>query len=198
MHGIFFHIAKTSGTSQIAIINKYDHITINNIFFDEQNTIDDSAFKWAFVRNPFDRLASIIGAWKWKKINKNITQILDLAELGKQLDWNLQQYPADIKPTDLFQNTDMAILQHLKPMHKLIDYLSDYNIHLNFVGRFETLHDDWQFVKTKLNITDKLPHLNRSNHYPYQKYFVKQKIIDRTIDLYKKDFEYFNYKKGIE
>lgn len=201
MNGIFFHIAKTSGTSQISVIKKYDHIAVNNIFFDNKQeivTIKDHIFKWCFVRNPFDRLASIIGAWRWKKINKTIPQILNLVELGYELDWNLPQYPNSIKYSDLFQDTDMAILQHLKPMYKLIDYLSEYNINLDFIGKFENLETDWQIVKNKLNISESLPHLNQSKHYPYQRYFKKQKIIDKTINLYKKDFEYFNYTKGIK
>lgn len=199
MNGVFFHIAKTSGTSQISVINKYDHVAVNNIFFDQQEILIDTGntFKWSFVRNPFDRLASVIGAWRWKNINKSIQQILDLVELGHELDWNLPQYPDNIKHTDMFQNTDMAILQHLKPMHKLIEYLSANNINLDFIGKFENLETDWQMIKNKLNIPESLPHLNQSKHYPYQKYFKKQKIIDKTINLYKKDFEYFNYKKEI-
>lgn len=203
MKGIFFHIAKTSGTSQIAIIKKYDHITIHNGFFDQpeiyniHNRFDYTAFKWCFVRNPFDRLASIIGAWKWKNIDKNITQLLDLAELGHNMDWNLPLYPKHLRPTDLFQNTDMAVLQHIKPMHKIIDSLLDNNIELDFIGHFETLHQDWSFIQKKLDISDELPHLNKSRHKPYKAYFLQQHIIDRTIELYRKDFEYFNYKKGI-
>lgn len=64
---------------------------------------------------------------------------------------------------------------------------------VNYIGRFENIINDWNIIKKYINIADDLPILNKSNHYPHQKYFNKKKFIDRTIDLYKQDFLQFNY-----
>lgn len=196
-NGIFFHIAKTAGTSQINILQQYNNINVSNIYFTNKMDLDISqinkSFKWTFVRNPFDRLVSIMFAWKWKNINKTLTQLLDLVELGYKIDWKLPDIDQDTKISKLWQNTDFAIIEHIKPMHILTDILKSYNIHIDFIGKYERLNFDWYFIQKKINIKENLPHLNRSNHDTYCRYFKKQKLIDRTVDLYKKDFEYFEY-----
>lgn len=194
--GIFFHIAKTSGTSQISILNKYNHIIISNLYFHTSDIIPENIntlFKWTIVRNPFDRLISVMSAWRWKNINRTLTQLLDLAELGDTIGWNLPSFTKEVEKSNLFQNTDMAIMAHLKPMHILIDNLKSQNIELDFIGRYEYINVSWKYIKKKINIDDDMPRLNISKHKPYQSYFLKKKIIDRVISLYKKDFEYFNY-----
>ena len=39
------------------------------------------------------------------------------------------------------------------------------------MGRFECLHDDFQFVCNKLKINKKLSHVNPSIHKPYTEYY---------------------------
>ena len=206
MNGLFFHIPKTAGSSQISIINQYKHLKCYNTegYFESNTKIEwKEYFSWTMVRNPYDKLASILGAWKWKTIHKSMNDILNLVELGYKLEWKLsdivQSIDPDIQASDLWQQTDMAILTHLVPMNVYVEkWKKQTNKSLDFIGRFENLQEDWKFIKQKICIDDDLPILNKSEHKPYQKYFVKQKIRDRAIELYKEDFNLFNYSKELK
>jgi len=205
MNGLFFHISKTAGKSQLHIIDKYDHLQCYNTdgYHDYGDDIKfDEYFSWTIVRNPFDRLASVLGAWKWKNVHKTMADILDLAELGQKLNWKLSEMfnvvSKDIQRTDLWQRTDMAILSHLVPMSLYIKiWEAKLGKPLSFIGRFENLTEDWNFIKEQVCITDKLLLLNRSEHDSYETYFNRKKIADRAIALYEEDFENFKYHKGI-
>ena len=205
MNGLFFHIAKTAGTSQVHVIDKYDHLQCYNSdgYYDHGDKIKfDEYFSWTIVRNPFDRLASVLGAWRWKNVHKEMNDILDLVELGSKLNWKLSEMfnvvSQDIQRSDLWQETDMAILCHLVPMSLYIQsWDKAINKKLDFVGRFENLTEDWKFIQEKVCITDKLMLLNKSEHKSYQKYFNRKRIADRAIQLYEEDFNNFKYHKGI-
>jgi hypothetical protein len=197
MYATFIHIPKTAGTSQISVINQYDHIKIYDYLDEQIKDIDINSFKWTFVRNPFDRLASIIGAWRWKNVNKTLHQILNLAELGFEMNWKLPVLPKKIRLTNNYQESDISILYHLMPMYLLIDNIKQNNINIDYIGRYENIINDWNFIKQKINISDDLPRLNYSKHLPYQKYFNRKKFIDRAISLYKQDFIDFNYSTNI-
>lgn len=198
MNGVFFHIFKTAGTSQISVIKKYNHLKVCDIYDPKLNINYHNYFKWTFIRNPFDRLVSVVGAWNWKNIHKSLSQILDLAELGTMMKWELPIPTKEVRQTDLYQNTDMAIMQHIIPMSTVLDRIKKLNnTNVDYIGRFENIDDDWNYIKDKINISDDLPKLNSSKHYPYQKYFNRQKFIDRAADLYKEDFINFNYSTSI-
>jgi type I site-specific restriction endonuclease len=197
MSATFIHIPKTGGTSQISVLKKYN-IKIYDYLDSKIADINEHDFKWTFVRNPFDRLASTIGAWRWKNINKTISQILDLAELGSIINWKLPLFSKEIRSTDYYQNSDMSILYHIMPMHVIINKIKEHNnININYIARFENIDNDWNFIKEKINISDDLPRLNYSKHRPYQKYFNRKKFIDRVVSLYKQDFIDFNYPTNI-
>ena len=205
MNGLFFHISKTAGKSQLNIIDKYDHLQCYNTdgYHDCGDNIKfDEYFSWTIVRNPFDRLTSVLAAWKWKNVHKTMKDILDLAELGWKLNWKLSEMfdtvPKDLQRTELWQRTYMAILAHLVPMSLYVKMWEEkFDKTLDFIGKFENLNEDWNFIKEQVCITDKLPLLNRSEHDPYETYFPRKRMADRAIALYEEDFDNFKYHKGI-
>ena len=77
-----------------------------------------------------------------------------------------------------------------------MDWLTNPNgkILVDFIGKFENLESDYDYICEKLNIKDhKLPHKNKSKRKNYREYYndsTKQII----ADWYKKDIDYFNYK----
>lgn len=64
---------------------------------------------------------------------------------------------------------------------------------VNFVGRFEQLTTDFDFICSKIGIKVDLPTLNVSNTTPFQNYYT-----DTTAELvqskFRPDIELFNYK----
>ena len=64
---------------------------------------------------------------------------------------------------------------------------------VDFIGRFESLIDDFQKLCHLLGITCKLPHAGKTKHNNYKEYYDKE---SREIvgEFYKKDIEIFGYK----
>ena len=63
---------------------------------------------------------------------------------------------------------------------------------VDFVGRFENLGGDFAEICNKLQINQRLPHVNRSRHAAYRDYYT-----DRTMHLVKEafaaDIDFFDY-----
>jgi len=145
-------------------------------------------FKFAFVRNPFDR---IVSTWENPAI-KFRTSFEEFIERNTDPSY---------KKTDWLTQTQSDILV-CKEGYTYFDY----------VGKYESLEEDFEFVRNKLDIPkkvfllrstekqrpvdyDKLPIINNSqgkDHGNYREYFN-----DRTRGLveryYEKDLEIFEY-----
>lgn len=202
--GIFFHIAKAAGTSQIEVVNKYKHLML----FDTSSWIQyldkypdaniNNIFTWTFTRHPFDRIASIYGAWQLKEKQVTIKDILNLAMLGQALNWKITEsfhVSNDIIASELWQKTDMNILEHLIPCHKYIDtWERILSNKLNFIGQFENLQTHWEYVCGNVDILDRLPNKNKSTHRKWSSYLEDKKLKDLAYEIYKEDFIRYGYK----
>ena len=143
----------------------------------------ESYFKFAIVRNPWDRLVS---SWK-DKVEKQ---------------WNAEyQHPQfRIKYFKQFYDKDFSFFVknidpygdvHLRHQHTLI--CTD---HIDFIGRFETLRLDFKTIcdtigKPKAYLT----HENKTNHKHYTEYY-DDETRQIVAEIYAKDIEYFGYKFG--
>ncbi|WP_136810830.1 sulfotransferase family 2 domain-containing protein [Desulfosediminicola flagellatus] len=222
---IFIHIPKTAGTSLTSILSdpqcnnkttqlflpfkpgdnkfdpppphfraydyvKYDHITTE---------LFHSYFKFAFVRNPWDR---IVSEYKYRLHAHRYSFKKFLFEHFPKPSWN-DKYC------------------HVIPQY---DFLHDENGNLlvDFIGRFENIQDDFTYVCDQLNIKLKiLPHRNKStsifqkrdnnltkilhstrakfsiNHRrnTFKRYtdYYDSESIDFVANIYKNDIETFGY-----
>lgn len=201
--GIFCHIAKTAGTSQIEIINKYNDLIVLDLrtwirYLDTNpNANVDNIFLWSFTRHPLDRIVSIYGAWQHKGRNMPLEYILQLAKLGESLDWKIAETfnaSYEIIESNFWQESDMAILQHLVPSYIRIERCEEVlNKKMDFVGKFENLENDWEYVCSQLNINDKLPKRNQSSHKTWAEYFQDTDLRNLAYKIYKQDFIQFKY-----
>ncbi len=193
---IFVHIQKTAGSSITDSLSKlegnkrigYYHSFIRN------NKIDniDSYFKFCFVRNPWDRLVS----WYNMMINKNTHN-----DFSRYLLENSNNFSEFLNLTDVINEGMAHEYNDENPYPKSIsfnqlDYISDNsgNILVDFIGRFENLNNDFDYVMNKIGITNyHLPHINKFKHDDYKKYY-SDKDIEKVYNMYKRDIDYFGYK----
>ena len=138
----------------------------------------ENYFKFAFTRNPFDRLVSVFhGRVQGKMVPRNKT----LAELG---------FTESIKSGHIFKFCKTQVGHYFNLRNK------DGTIPLDFIGRVENYQKDFNIVCDKIGIPhQQLPHKNASKHKHYTEYYndeTKQIVAEK----YAKDIEYFNYEFG--
>lgn len=125
-------------------------------------------FKFSFTRNPWDRMVSL-----YKYLNKmgcSNTQSCTLKEFIQQGD-NSWWFGA-------FDNH--------------IDFIGT----VDFIGRVETLQEDFDFICKKIGIPSvDIPHKNKTIHAHYSEYY-DQESRDLVASRFEKDIRYFGYKFG--
>lgn len=223
---IFIHIPKAAGTSLIRVLSdppktdKTDQLVLP--FEPDENKFDpppphlraydyvkyglitkelfDSYFKFAFVRNPWDR---IVSEYKYRMHAHRYSFKKYLFEHFPRPSWS-DEYCHVIPQYDFLHNEHGNML-------------------VDFVGRFENLQKDFSYVCDKLNIETKtLPHRNistsifnrrdnnliqilrsirnklsitqRRNTFERYKDYYDNESVDFVANIYRKDIEAFGYK----
>ena len=139
-------------------------------------------FQFAFVRNPWDRLVSCF----FDKTKRTVGSKWQLRAYVKYIDSNFTEFVHGIA-TDDVNNSNI----HHRLQYNLINH--DY---LNFIGKFENLQKDFDFICYEVGVSDcELPHWNKTQHEHYTEYYDDE---TRSIvaEKYAKDIEYFGYKFG--
>lgn len=142
----------------------------------------ESYFKFAIVRNPWDRALSDY-FWQKKELGiedsfKNFL-LLD----GKFDDQRLKQPIRD----------SSSRVDHILPQ---TDFLFDENGKkiVDFIGTVETIREDFVKICKEIGVTNcKLPHNNKTKHKHYSKYY-DEELIEIVREKYKKDIELFGYR----
>lgn len=182
-HGhIFIHVPKTAGTSmeKLGWVGGSGHGTIeeilNNGHDGKGHEYKSDYFKWAFVRNPYDKLVSSYHYCMQRNgICDKVKEYKDFADMVRNL-----------------KNDDVVMNQHMfRPQYTFIT-VKGYLV-MDFVGRYERLYEDFAKVCKTLNTPTGMDCLNRSSHGPWKDYYDDglKKIVR---DIYQKDFDFFNYK----
>jgi hypothetical protein len=171
---IFVHIPKTAGSSMEKALggtgDKRGHLTITEIAdFFNQHTLGvntDDFFKFAFVRNPLDRLVSVYAT------------VGSPGDMSGFNDWIKEH--EDATPF----RTQKSFL-----------YDEAGNLKVDFVGKFENLEADWKTVCERTGKNMELPFIETTSiplEKPYSQYYTPEtEAIVR--EWLKEDFELFNY-----
>ncbi len=169
---IFVEVPKTGSTSIRTIVGftKQHHQTIVEIQKKIPLNKFNEYFKFAFVRNPWDRELSL-----YKYILRNTKHYYH-------------------KQCLQFVNFS-AYLTERPPLRQQYDFLSkNGEIQVDFIGRFENLQQDFDIVCDKIGLPQhKLPHTNKTQHKHYTEYY-DDETREIVAKKYAKDIEYFGYK----
>lgn len=190
---IFIHIHKTAGQSitdymeknlpdSKPFLNKHDFAINGKIALGEEKW--DEYFKFAFVRNPWDRLVSWYHMFKLKP---------PVTLLQKYVLDNSKNFEEFIKKcTDIIVDNDGI----KSCAFNQLDYISDEKgkIIIDFIGKLENLEEDFKkIIEMKKLPKINLPHLNSYPHKDYKKYYSEEtkEIIKKRFN---KDIKFFGYK----
>ncbi len=196
---IFVEVPKTGSTSIRSIIGSPEkpHLNIKEIkekFFHEYdlNTTNvfthflkrkkvelkwKKYFKFGFVRNPWARVVSLY-------LRKEGIQMSKEMSFPEFVHW--------------IQNSSDTSIHPSKHKNQLDWFLSDnQELEVDFIGKFENINKDWQFISNKLGITNILPHENKNmiKKKHYTEYYTNE-LRDIIADKFRVDIEYFDYKFG--
>ena len=181
---VFVHIPKTGGIT-ISSVLKIPPENLGHQPLSNKTGWDSNYFKFAFVRNPWERFLSCYFYFK-KYGRKETNDVKDGELVNKFKDFND------------FAESFGGIRDQFSQKHFYSQlYWIDEN--LDFIGRCdgpEKFHKDFGAVGKKLNLGEyKLPCRNASKHKHYSTYYT-----DKTRKLvgewYKEDIEYFGYEFG--
>jgi hypothetical protein len=62
----------------------------------------------------------------------------------------------------------------------------------NFIGRFESIEEDFLFIKNKLGIDAVLPHMRKTTHLSYRQE-LPDAVINKLADFYSEDLDKLSY-----
>ena len=182
---LFIHITKSAGTSVAKSLFGYlpYHYTARQYQVIFGRRAFNSYFKFAFVRNPWDRLFSAYsylrgGGWndqdrQWYE--DNISHLPDFNSFV--LDW--------------LDSKRLRSHLHLSPQS---DFICDRKgrLLLDYLGYFETLHGDFVHIAQVLGIEAQLDHVNASKSKDYRTIYLTE-AIDKVSNLYSQDIDNFGY-----
>jgi len=155
---VFIHINKTAGSSiEEALDLRFEHKTA----VEKRRELGEfrwrRAFKFAFVRNPWDRVVSHYHY----RVKTNQTGLGD-GHLSFR-DWVIAVY----------RDRDCRYLDQPMMFQPQWAWISDVEgrLMLDFVGRFESLESDLREVSKRVAQPIRLPHLKRSERVNYTGYY---------------------------
>lgn len=125
-----------------------------------------SYYKFIFCRNPWDRLVSIYHGRK---------QILKV---------DMPTFERFVREADPSASPTKSQVSWLKVKGEIIAP--------DFLGRMERYSDDWSILSSNIEVNTTLPHLNRSAHKSYEKYYTKE-LANIVYNKYSEDIKYFGY-----
>jgi hypothetical protein len=186
---IFIHIPKAAGTSVLSALMDgepnpdRDHTGFKT-YLEANPEKFANYFKFTFVRDPWDRLISV---YTYLKGGGNGAGDRYFQQLIAERYPTFSQFVLEYLDKD-------RIHQHilLRPQFLFITDHQDRCM-VDFVGRFETISEDFSYVSEKLGLGVALPQVNRSARRGTSAYLNCQAVIDKIADLYSRDMMEFGY-----
>jgi hypothetical protein len=155
------------------------HLREAGIITDE---FHNSALKFAFVRNPFDRTVSL---FEYSRLIGKIPATMGFPTFCQMI--------KDHAFEDIGDYNHLGLSQLNPQVRWLIGAKGELCV--DFLGRFESFADDVQIVLRRLNLPitgGAVPHDNRSQRMPTESYYSDAQV-EAVQHAYRCDFEAFGY-----
>jgi hypothetical protein len=184
---LFIHVPKSAGRSIVRGL--FDVRSVEHAPADWYQLLDsekfDAYFKFTFVRNPWDRAVSAY------------TYLLQGGSAASVEDRQWSRFVSG------FENFDDFARNWLTPDNVMryalftpqVEFLKNRfgQIDMDFIGRFETLADDFATVAKRLGVDATLPHINSSRDRGYQDFY-SEASHDAVARAYAEDIASLDYR----
>lgn len=182
-NSLFIHIPKTAGTSIAKAVYGEDpwHYTLGEYSYVSQKTLKQ-LYKFAIVRNPYDRLASTY-KYSFKQVRSHPNTSVKF----------ITNYPSfEDFVIDWVNKKNVRSHYFLYPQCM---YLGEERekIKMDFIGKFEDLANAYEVIAKKLDIKSELPVTNKSQNTIDARY--TDKTAEIVYDAYQEDFTKLSYSK---
>lgn len=138
----------------------------------------DDYFKFAFVRNPWDLQVSMYHFILKETGHIHHQKVKAMASFSEYLHWVIATPKPFTKGATKFQ------------YQMLCD--DEGRVLVDFVGRYENLNADFDYLCQRLNIQATMPHLNQSKHRDYRAYYDAE-TRELVADYFQEDIALFGY-----
>ena len=149
----------------------HGHMTAAQLITKISRRTFDQYFSFAIVRNPWDWQASLYTFMLKNTEHRQHELIKSLGSFDKYIEWRCRE---EIR------------------LQKNFIYDERGNQLVTFIGRYENLDQDFQYICKTIGISTALPKLNVSQSRPYQEYYNKQTVA-MVADAFAPDIETFRY-----
>lgn len=183
-NSLFSHVPKTAGTSISYGLYGEDpwHYKLEDYSYISRTTFR-KLFKFAFVRNPYDRLVSTY-RYSFKHVQSHPNTSVRF----------ITQYPTfEDFIFNWVKKVDVSSHYFLAPQYSFIKSPYD-DIEIDFIGKFESLDKGYQKVTEKIGKDNSLPFTNKSESKSNICYTEESAKI--VYEAYQKDFLQFGYDKN--
>jgi len=186
MHDYFFKNIVDKGTVERIWTKEKYHYPLSKIM--EEYPQIKSYYKFAFVRNPFDRMVSTFLDFT---LNKSTHR--EFADKFDSMFSNFSEFVLNFKDTEWSEEI------HMMPATW---YVFAEDKPADFIGRYENLNDDFGCALDYVKVGRKgdgsvqdFGHIGKTDRKSdYRSYYKNDKQIQAVYDFYKDDIDYFGYK----
>lgn len=151
-------------------------------------------FKFSFFRNPWDMLVSV---YLYKKSFSNNFPDLNFMKydscIFKNFENNIINFNEWVRDNCSIMNN------YFKKYKTMWDMVSDGdNLNVDYIGTFEHINSDFEYIKYILNLEGELKHLNKNNSkhiHPYLHYsdYYNDESKDLVLQTFTKEINYIGY-----
>lgn len=192
---IFVHIPKTAGVSICKALYgnlSGGHTPIKKYMLAFSKTEFYDSFKFAFVRNPWDRLQSAFHFLKQGGFGEK-DKAFARSELSTFTNFDSFVY-------NWVSEENILKYNHFIPQYQFLQIPFSTKLHVDFLGFFENLAPDFEYISQRVShkpdYNHQLAHLNRgakkTSTTDYRSHY-SDKTVDIVAKTYAKDIELFGY-----
>lgn len=200
-HGaIFIHIPKTAGLSiydMFEMERSYDTHAPIAAYLAADIQFTRSSFKFAVVRNPWERLLSAYQYLKFGTASTTKTFWHQDALWSEKYLVHINSFQQFLRALRKPQFRGLVLSwRHFIPQHYFLT-TGNSSILVNRLVRFENLHNELFEIASRLGLKIALLKINESTHSSYEDYYTEADA-DFVGHVYRRDLELFNYRFGSE